>query len=151
MTVQTVLAAYFDASAIVKLYVQDSSSLPVAEMYESLDIVACHDIGFVEVRASLAAAWRMKRLDDGNYTRQVSDFSSDWESVSTVSADQALLLRAAQLAEGFALCGYDSLHLASAERFRLGIPEIQFVAFDAALNRAARLLGFCCPEFLMHD
>jgi len=140
-------AAYFDASALVKMYVQETHSIQVAALYESLDIATCHNVGFVEVRAALAMARRLHRLSDTQHAQQIVHFTTDWESVSTMTADHPLLLRAVQLAEGFSLRGYDALHLASADRFRQVMPDMLFVSFDIAINRAARLLGYRCPDF----
>ncbi|OIQ66702.1 hypothetical protein GALL_517260 [mine drainage metagenome] len=68
--------------------------------------------------------------------------------ISVVTSDPALLMRATELADGFALRGLDAVHLANAERLRQGVSTLEFVAFDAALNRAARLPGLALPDFI---
>jgi predicted nucleic acid-binding protein len=141
--------AYFDPSALVKLYLREPHSVAVAELFGSLLRAASHEIAFVEVRAALAAANRGQRLPDAQHAISVSSFGRDWtEGISAVATDTLLLERAAELAEGFALRGYDAVHLASAERVRLGLPATRFVSFDRNLNRAAKLLGFALPDFV---
>lgn len=142
------LPVYLDSSAIVKLYVRESGSTQTLKLTGSADLVACSDLGYVEVRAALAAAWRGQRLRDNDYADAVSLFRRDWVAYSTVSVDAALIERAAELAEGFGLRGYDSIHLASADRIRLSMPDLLFASFDLTLNRAAKLLAFALPDFV---
>lgn len=143
------LPAYFDTSALVKLYLQESFSVETERIYLGSAAVACHEIGFVEVRAALAQAARSSRIETEAHRALVDDFVRDWESgISFVATDAALLHRAADLAEGFALRGYDAIHLASAERILRALPGTVFMSFDRTLNRAAKLLGFSLPDFI---
>ncbi|MCX7112645.1 MAG: type II toxin-antitoxin system VapC family toxin [Proteobacteria bacterium] len=141
-------AAYLDSSAIVKLYVDEAYSHDVEALFREADTVLCHRIGYIEVRAALAAARRAGRIEETAYLAIVADFRSDWSSYSLVGVDDPLIERAAELAEGFGLRGYDSLHLASADHTRLTVQGLSFVSFDKALNRAARLLGLRIPDFV---
>lgn len=141
--------AYFDTSALVKLYLREPHSIAVGMLFGSLVRATSHEIAFVEVRAALAAANRGQRLPDSQHAISVRNFGRDWASgISPVVTDIPLLERAAELAEGFALRGYDAVHLASAERVRLSLPATRFVSFDRNLNRAAKLLGFALPDFV---
>lgn len=141
--------AYFDTSALVKLYLQEPFSDETQRAYLESVAVACHEIGFVEMRAALAQAARGMRIDAESHRMIVDDFTRDWEAcIAPVATDNALLRRAAELAEGFALRGYDAIHLASAERILRALPDTVFVSFDRDLNRAAKLLGFSLPDFV---
>lgn len=142
-------AAYLDSCAIVKLCVNETFSSEVETLYRGLDKVLCHGIGHVEVRAALAAAHRAGRLETSLYQSLVADFCADWSSYSVVGLDNQLIERAAELAEGFGLRGYDSVHLASADRVRAAIPNLSFVSLDKTLNRAAKLLSIAIPEFIL--
>ncbi|MDO9227505.1 MAG: type II toxin-antitoxin system VapC family toxin [Pseudomonadota bacterium] len=140
---------YFDTSALVKLYVLEAGSSEIAALFGSSERCACHEIAYVETRAALASALRGGRLDSVAHAACVSRFVSDWQtSISYVRTDPDLLLRAAELAEGFALRGYDAMHLASADRLLTVLPATLFVSFDQVLNRAAKLLGFTLPPFV---
>ena len=139
---------YFDTSAIVKLYLKEAFSEDTAQFFTVAQFVSTHELAYVETRAALAAARRASRLDDAEYTISVRNFSSDWSyGMTSVNTDDALLERAAELAEGFGLRGYDAMHLASAHRLRSQLPELEFVSFDRTLNRAAKLLGLSLPDF----
>lgn len=146
---RAIKVAYLDASAIVKLYVREAHSEQLEKFHATLGKTACHEIGYVEVLAALAAAARSGRLKPEEHAGIGADFRKDWSaSISEVGTDRALLLRAAELAEGFGLRGYDSVHLAAAERIKTAIgPELSFASFDARLNRAASLLGMSLPGF----
>ena len=58
----------------------------------------------------------------------------------------AVIARAGDYADVFALRGYDSVQLASAfELQRLSGTPVSFACFDARLNAAARVLGLSVP------
>lgn len=141
-------AAYFDSSAIVKLYVDEAHSHDVEVLFRATDAILCHRIGYIEVRAALAAARRAGRIEEMAHLAIIADFRSDWSTYSIMGVDDLLAECAAELAESFGLRSYDSLHLASADRIRLTIPDLLFVSFDKALNRAAHLLGLNLPFFV---
>ena len=148
LTGRNTMTAYFDTSATVKLYLVEPDSIMVEQVYGASRQVFSHEIAYVEVRAALAIARRMQRLDEMQHHELVADFMSDWrKDFSQVSTDEALLERAAELAEGFGLRGYDAMHLASADRLRSQLPALVFVSFDRALNRAAKLIGLSLPDF----
>lgn len=56
---------------------------------------------------------------------------------------QAVVARAGEYADTFALRGYDSVRLASASEILAASPgETGFACFDHRLNKAAGVLGF---------
>lgn len=139
---------YLDSSALVKLYVREAHSADVMALARKSQQWLCHQGGYVEVRAALAAAERLERISAQARSQAVARFTKDWRNISQVQFDEALLERAAELAEGFGLRGYDSVHLAAADRIRDAVGErLVFVCFDERLNRAAKLIGISLPEF----
>ncbi|HGG58864.1 MAG TPA: PIN domain-containing protein [Gammaproteobacteria bacterium] len=139
---------YLDTSALVKFYIDEVHSEQTLRLASQADHLICHAIGFVETRAALASATRGRRLTQNQHTQIVRQFREDWEKISSVGLDPELLERAAQFAEGFSLRGYDSLHLASADRIYKGSSEFVFISFDKRLNQAGRLLGMTLPDFI---
>jgi uncharacterized protein len=140
---------YLDSSALVKLYVREQHSTEVLNLARPAEQCLCHEIGFVEVRAAFAAAERDGRLATEDWKTVVTRFISDWESISRIEVDVALIERAAELAEGFGLRGFDALHLAAADRVKNAVGAgLSFVSFDTRLNRAAKLLGLRLPPFV---
>lgn len=53
------MIAYFDTSALVKLYVTEEYSQDVSELLERTDVAVCHDIAFVEANSAFG---RLKRV-----------------------------------------------------------------------------------------
>ncbi len=99
---------YLDTSALVKLYVEEEGRETVFEAVEEAGSIATSTVAYAEARAAFA---RKERIGD---------------------------LRAGEMAERYALRGFDALHLASA--FRLGerFADVRLLAFDDRLVEAAR-------------
>lgn len=88
---------------------------------------------YPEGRAALAAVRRGARLAPSTYRRALDDFESLQGELSLIGIDAQLAREAGQLAEKFALRGYDAVHLASA----LSAGEaITLVSWDEDLRRA---------------
>lgn len=139
---------YLDSSALVKLYVDEPFSAEMQRLAWDANQILCHVIGYVEVRAAFAAANRQGRLNPDDYPGMVARFRQHWPNISQISVDEALLERAAELAEGLGLRGYDSMHLAAADRVLRAVPDLIFACFDKTLNRSAKLLGMRLPDFV---
>lgn len=104
--------------------------------------VASHLIAYVETRAAFARLAREAVLDDAAHDRVRREFREDWPRYVQVGFGTALVERAAELAEGFGLRAYDSMHLAAADYLqRRGEAPVRFACFDRRLNQAAQALG----------
>ena len=139
---------YLDSSAYVKIYLDEVFSDKVRQVVSESKQIFCAELGFVEVRAALAAAHRLHRIHEDELTLLKDKFTSQWEYCHQIEIDSALIVRAADLAEYGGLRGYDAMHLAAAERLKLGgILDLHFLCFDHHLVRAAKMLGITCTEF----
>lgn len=135
---------YVDTSAFLKLYLEEPESNRIRQVIAESSVVCAHLITYAEMRAALAQAMRMKRIPEADLPYQVRRFEDDWLSVEIIAADEPLVRRAGDLAERFALRGYDSLHLAAAERVYglVGGPAAFAVAvFDNRLRGGIEALG----------
>jgi predicted nucleic acid-binding protein len=121
------LIGYFDASALVKRYVEENHSREVADLLSTTIAVTCR-LSESEIASALAAMQR--------------DLASLWvvEISPDVSAAACRLLMRHKLRAG------DALQLASAlvlaHRSNL---EIKFICFDQSLNKAAVQEGIMLP------
>jgi uncharacterized protein len=139
---------YADSSALVRIYLDEPHSLKVREFLLTQPDFAATELAYVEVRAALAAAQRAGRLNAMGLAAAKQNFEVWWPSVIQIRVDEHLLQRAADLAEYGSLRGYDAVHLAAAERLKLGgVRNLKFLCFDQALNRSAKMLGIACLEF----
>ncbi len=95
-------------------------------------------LNYPEGRAALAAAHRGARLTPSAYQRALDDFESLQSELALIGIDAQLAREAGNLAEKFALRGYDAVHLASA----LSTGEaITLVSWDQNLRRAGARNG----------
>jgi predicted nucleic acid-binding protein len=135
------MIVYLDTSALLKLFVEEPESSQIRETVEEA-IPVTHLITYAEMRAALARAQRMGRIAKAGYERLLADLNSEWDHFSLIDTDFPLVRRAGELAERFALRGYDSVQLAAAElSLSAAGTQILFAAFDASLNDGAKTLG----------
>lgn len=138
---------YLDSSAWVRLFLQEGNYAAVRELVAQTEDKICYELGFVEVRAALAAANRAQRIDDDALEQVKKQFELEWLKSSVVATDEVLIQRACSIAEYGGLRGYDAMHLAAAERVRMGgFMDMELLSFDKDLVRAAKMLGIRCVE-----
>lgn len=112
------MIVYFDASALVKLVIEEDQSDLAAQVWEGASPAVSSEIAYAEVRAGLAAAHRDKRLDEAELIDAKRLFERFWVQTGRVAPTPTLFRAAGELAEQFSLRGYDAVHLASALTFR---------------------------------
>jgi len=95
-------------------------------------------LSYPEGRAALAAARRGERLSARGYLRAGADFESLHAELLVVGVDDRLARQAGELAERFALRGYDAVHLACALSFAT---DTTLVSWDEDLRTAAAASG----------
>ncbi len=131
--------AYFDASALVQLVVEEDGSDAVATLWDGADAVVTSRVAHPEVRAALAAAHRDQRLDDTGHNAAKQSWDAFHSALRMVEVTEALEDRAGGLAEAHALSGFDAIHLASA--LTLVDAPVILATWDRRLLTAARTLG----------
>jgi predicted nucleic acid-binding protein len=133
---------YLDTSALVKNYVDESGSDIVRAMIAQAEMVASHQIAYVEAQAAFARLHREQMFTTAELEIVTNEFEEDWTNYFQVPVPQPLLRRAAELARIFALRAYDSVHLAAVEMLVNQTEQpVIFACFDQRLNRAANQLG----------
>ena len=123
---------YFDASAFVKLLVDEPGTDLAVALWDGCDAAVSSRLAYPEVRAALAAAHRNRDLDrDGldQAERAWKDFSAATRPVELAARVER---RAGQLAGGHALRGADAVHLASA--LTVTDPELVVAVWDRRLH-----------------
>jgi uncharacterized protein len=124
---------YIDTSVLMKLFIEEEGTDESEQIWLRSTAVVCAEIGYVEVRAALAAAYRARRLDQPSYDTAKSEFDGLWSQLETVVIDEPLVRSAAVVAETGHLRGYDAVHLAAALR----IGATVMASADTALCEAA--------------
>lgn len=138
---------YLDTSAFLKLYLKEPESRQVRHAIARAKVICTHLIAYAEMRAGLAQAVRMNRVPASGLSHVISRFEADWLNMELVVVDEPLVRRAGDLAERFGLRGYNSVHLAVAERVWQRAPgSFRLVAFDQRLLDAGRAVGMADLE-----
>jgi len=131
---------YLDTSSLVKLYVEESNSQRAWEQVELSDAVATSAIAYPEARAAFARCRREHVLSARGFAAAKRTFDAHWARFVVVEVTDGLYKDAGELAERYALRGYDSVHLASFVEVarQAGVADTEFSSVDDRLNAAAR-------------
>lgn len=129
---------YLDTSSLVKLYLDEEGSATVRAQVAQATVVTTSVIAYPESRSAFARQHREGRLAEEDSLRLKTELGSDGSSFLTLHVSEAIWRHAGQLAETYALRGFDSLHLASfLSLARLDSTRpIEFSGFDERLNEA---------------
>jgi uncharacterized protein len=131
---------YLDTSSLAKLYIEDTGSDNVRGLVAQAAVIATSIVAYAETRAALARLRRSGDLSPAKFAVAKREFEAEWPSFLTLEVSVLVSREAGELAERYALRGFDALHLASFAEIarRAGAPETRFSSFDEPLNKAAR-------------
>ena len=133
---------FLDTSALVKLYIDETGSPGVHVAVAHAEIVAVCRIAWAEACAALARRAREVPADEPATLAARTALAQDWPRFFVVEITQAVVERAGDFAETFALRGYGSVQLAAACEILTAAPgEVGFACFDNRLSKAAKVLG----------
>jgi predicted nucleic acid-binding protein len=136
------LILFCDSSALVKLYVQEEGSDRMRLAAKRVKMVAAARIAYAEAMAALSRRGREAPVDGPSIGLAKQSLIADWDKYVLVEITQDLMVLAADLAETFALRGYDSVQLAAARMLQQSVGQaLQFACFDQRLSKAAGVLG----------
>lgn len=151
---RSMFALYLDTSALIKLFLDEAGSDRVRALAtgpNAADVLLASRLGRTEASVGLARMVHLGRIVAGDLPRHLGDLDDYWDqSIQEVDLSNEVLEDARQLAQRFPLRTYDAIHLASAREARRMLREVfdgevQFLAFDAALLKAAEATGFTIP------
>ncbi len=133
---------YFDTSALIKQFVEESGSRRVEALITAEPQIATSKVAYAEVHASLAKKWREGAMTEAFYERISRSFDSEWTAYIRLDLVDPLLALTRDLLRRHPLRGFDAIHLASAILLQQQLNEAtQFVASDTRLLTAARTEG----------
>jgi predicted nucleic acid-binding protein len=132
---------YFDASALVKGYVDEPDSQKTRRLL-TRGSAATSRLSFVEVASTLGRLGREGRLSEDQRTAALAALTADAASVLVVELTGAIVSRAQALTQKHPLRAGDAIQLASCLYLRDTVNQrTTLVSFDDRLNTAARLQG----------
>jgi uncharacterized protein len=131
---------YLDTSSLVKLYITEEGSDEARRLVAGASVVATSVVAYPEARSAFARLRREQAVSEREAELLKTDLDRDWPRYLALDVSESIWRRAGDLAERYALRGFDSLHLASyLSLFSADLGEpIQFSAFDDRLSAAAR-------------
>ena len=133
---------YLDASALVKLYVDEDGASQARQGVGDAEVVSTCEIAYVELRAALARRCREGALKPADYRRALRDLHGDWPQFFLIAVGSPLVRDAGALAERYRLRAYDAVHLASSLAVQAQTQEVvTFACWDRALAEAAARAG----------
>lgn len=130
---------YFDASAFVKLLVDEPGSDLAAALWDGSDAPLSSRLSYPEVRAALAAARRNGDLDSAAFDQAQRAWDDLWAATRPVELTSAVERRAGELAATHALRGADAVHLASA--LAVADPALVVAVWDRRLHAGVVAAG----------
>jgi predicted nucleic acid-binding protein len=133
------LIAYFDTSALIKTVLKEDGSQLADELWSRSSSRFASRLVYPEGRAALAAAQRAGRIDERAQRTAARDLEAACTSMALIGVDWVLAQRAGEIAERYALRGYDAVHLATA--LDAQGPDLVLVTWDRDLALAATTAG----------
>lgn len=138
---------YLDTSALVKLYALENGRDLVEQAVDEATVIATSSVAYAEARVTLARKRREGVFSDEDLREAVAALDGDWHTFETLTATDNTASLAGNLAEEYALRGFDAVHLASALLVReAALAEVEegaedtvrFLSFDGGLSQAAQ-------------
>jgi hypothetical protein len=134
------LIRYFDASALVKKYVEEKGSDLVRDrLLEGR--AATSRLSEVEISSALARRCREGNLSPAARDEALIAVRKDFQALVKVELSPQVITIARELLTGYDLRAGDAIQLASCLFLRNRGLDLEFVAFDGRLSVAARAVG----------
>jgi predicted nucleic acid-binding protein len=136
------LTRYFDASALVKRYINEAGSKAVENLSASA-VVFTSRLSQVEVASAVQRQTRDGVITEDARDAALSNFAEDWSNIRIIELTETVCGLAQSLIQRHALRAGDAVQLASALNATAGVETpLEFVGFDGRLSQAAKEEGF---------
>ena len=134
--------AYFDASALIKRYVEEPGRRDVLALLRKNHCVISAVLP-VEVRSALRRRTADKTLDAKRAPSILKRFAGDRAYWTVIEVSSEVLAAAETLSGAHPLRALDSIHVASAKLFRdrTGSGSFTFVSADSQQTKVAEVIG----------
>lgn len=138
--------AYFDSSAVVKIYVQENGRATVLRLLRSHEVVVSAILP-VEIRGALRRRAEENAIQSSRLPAALNQLTADRELWSVLAVSTEILERAEEIVANYAVRTLDAIHIASAkefaERLRTRLP---FISADRRQVEAAAALGLAVQQ-----
>jgi hypothetical protein len=134
--------AYFDASVLVKRYVDEPGRRNALRLLRRHEVVTSAIVP-IELRSALRRRVAEGTLDEEHVPEILKRVSTDRGFWALIDVSSDVLASAETLVATHPLRALDAIHVASAQLFagRIAVPELVFVSADARQTAAAAAIG----------
>lgn len=134
--------AYFDASALVKRYVDEAGRRDVLRLLRRYNVVTSAIVP-IELRSALRRRVAERTLDEERVPEVLKRIATERGFWAFIDVSSDVLAAAETLVVTHPLRALDAIHVASAQLFagRIAVPDFVFVSADARQTSAAAALG----------
>jgi len=136
------MKVFFDTSAFVKRYVNETGSQQVIDICQNANALALSVICLPEIISTLRRLVREDKLSEEEYSQLKKSISTDLEDVDIIEIMPEVMSRVISCLETHSLRAMDAIHLGCA----LAYAPDQFVSSDQRQIQAARAIGLTVLE-----
>jgi len=138
--------AYFDSSAVVKLYVQESGRAAVLRLLRQHELVASAILP-VEIRGALRRRAAEKVIQSSRLPAALQQLAKDRAQWNLLTVSTEILDRAEQIVAGHPVRTLDAIHIASAQEFAGRLQaHVPFISADHRQIEAAAAAGLIVQQ-----
>ena len=132
------MTLFLDTSALVKLYIAEAETATVTTAVQAAKIITVSTLAMPEAVSSFTRKASEGSLTQSNEQEAFKNLLADWPDLERIELDDWIAKEAAMLTRSKGLRGADAVHLASCARLSRERRGVRFLAFDDALNDAAK-------------
>lgn len=138
--------AYFDSSALVKVYVQESGRAAVLRLLRQHEVIASA-ILLVEIRGALRRRAAENVIESSRLPSALQQFAKDRAQWNLLAVSTEILERAEQLVASHTVRTLDAIHIASAQEFAGRLQaHLPFISADQRQIEAAAAAGLMVQQ-----
>jgi predicted nucleic acid-binding protein len=138
--------AYFDSSAVVKVYVQENGRATVLRLLRLHEVVVSAVLP-VEIRGALRRRAEENAIESSRLSGALSQLAADREQWNVLAVSTEILARAEEIVANYAVRTLDAIHIASAKEFAERLQSrVPFISADHRQVVAAAAVGLTVQQ-----
>jgi uncharacterized protein len=138
--------AYFDSSAIVKVYVQENGRATVLRLLRLHEVVVSAILP-VEIRGALRRRAEENAIESSRLRAVLNQLAADRDQWNLLAVSTEILRRAEEIVAEHAVRSLDALHIASAKEFAERLQtHLPFISADHRQVEAATAVGLTVQQ-----
>jgi predicted nucleic acid-binding protein len=138
--------AYFDSSAVVKVYVQENGRASVLRLLRLHEVVVSAILP-VEIRGALRRRAEEDAIESSRLPAALDQLAADREQWNVLAVSTEILARAEEIVGNYAVRMLDAIHIASAKEFAERLQtRMPFISADHRQVEAAAAVGLTVQQ-----